>query len=118
MLLFPALLLGGCAGLVLTPTPPQAHPSDLRVTMRDGGSLLFQDGHWRLTPAGIEGRALDQHSSGRGMIDTSVSYLQIAAAEGNREDPWTQLMLTMLGVLIVVGLAGVILYAAFRATER
>ncbi len=50
--------------------------------------------------------------------DTTISYVQIAAADSRGEDPWTQLLLTILGVLIVIGISGLILYAAFRATER
>ena len=80
---------------------------------------MFYHDQWQLTLTGIEGKAeIRQNGFPSYTTDTTISYFQVAAVDSRGEDPWTQLLLTILGVIIVIGLAGVILYAAFRATER
>lgn len=94
--------------------------SALRVTTRDGGELLFAENGWRLTTAGIEGNAGITTADGAHYAkDTTLSYWDAAtAAPGGRNNTMGQFMLTILGVILVLGLAAIILYAAFLATAR
>ncbi len=92
----------------------------LRVTTHDRGELLFSENGWRLTTSGIEGRALVSTADGvQYAKDTTLSYSDAAsAAATGRSDTMSQFMLTILGVILVLGLAAIILYAAFLATAR
>ncbi|MBE0645559.1 MAG: hypothetical protein IH600_15865 [Bacteroidetes bacterium] len=92
----------------------------LRVTTHDRGELLFQEDGWRLTTGGIEGRALVHTADGVDYAkDTTLSYWDAASASpAGRSNTMSQFMLTILGVILVLGLAAIILYAAFLATAR
>ncbi len=92
----------------------------LRVTTHDRGELLFAENGWRLTASGIEGSALVKSENGEQYAkDTTLSYRDAATASpGGRSNTMGQFMLTILGVILVLGLAAIILYAAFLATAR
>jgi hypothetical protein len=92
----------------------------LRVTTHDRGELLFAENGWSLTTGGIEGRALVRTADGVEYAkDTTLSYYDAASASpSGRSDTMSQFMLTILGVILVLGLAAIILYAAFLATAR
>ena len=101
------------------PQSPEALPG-LRVQTRDGASLLFAENGWRLTLEGIDGSATV--TTGDGMqyaADTTLSYWDASsAAATGRNSTMSQFLLTILGVILVLGLAAIILYAAFLATAR
>jgi hypothetical protein len=101
-------------------TASGAHLSALRVTTHDRGELLFAENGWRLTTAGIEGDARITTADGEQYSkDTTLSYWDAATATpGGRNNTMGQFMLTILGVILVLGLAAIILYAAFLATAR
>lgn len=105
--------------LTIINQPNNAQHAGLSLSTRNGSDVMFQENNWQLTLTGISGKA-EIHQSGLPSYtkDTTISYFHVAAVDSRGEDPWTQLLLTILGVIIVIGLAGVILYAAFRATER
>lgn len=118
-LLLMALWWGCSAPLRLGGGSPASPAAGLAIRTQDGSAVTFARESWRLTFSGIEGEASITPSAGVSYLrDTTISYFQVAAVDSRDEDPWTQLLLTILGVIIVIGLAGVILYAAFRATER
>ncbi len=125
LLLFPGAvllliaLLAGCSVPLHLGGAPASPAPGLAIRTHDGSAVTFARESWRLTFSGIEGKADITPSAGASFSrDTTISYFQVAAVDTRDEDPWTQLLLTILGVIIVIGLAGVILYAAFRATER
>lgn len=127
MLLILSLLLytTGCAPqLALQPHSPDGHAaaalSGLRVTTHDRGELLFAEDRWQLTLEGIQGPALVTSADGAVYsADTTLSYWDAAsAASTGRTSTMSQFMLTILGVILVLGLAAIILYAAFLATAR
>ena len=92
----------------------------LHVTTDDNSSLLFHRNSWRLTISGIRGTA-DVYPAGGGYFtsDTTLSYWDTASASpAGRSSSMSQFMLTLLGVILVLGLAALILYAAFLATDR
>lgn len=92
----------------------------LQVQTKDGGTLLFADNGWRLTMDGIAGQALvtDVHGL-QFSADTTLSYWDASsAASTGRDNTMSQFLLTVLGVILVLGLAAIILYAAFLATAR
>lgn len=92
----------------------------LHVTTDDNSSLLFHRDTWQLTVSGIRGTA-DVYPAGGGYFtaDTTLSYWETASASpAGRSSTMSQFMLTILGVILVLGLAAVILYAAFLATKR
>lgn len=112
-------IIGGCANLSIPETAQTGAPGFLSLTTRSGSSVTFNENAWKLTLTGIEGRALvHPKESPSFTVDTTISYLQVAAVDSRGEDPWVQLLLLILGVLLVIGLVGIIIYAAFRATER
>jgi hypothetical protein len=92
----------------------------LRVSTRDDGMLLFAEDGWRLTMSGIEGQALVTTADGAQFTaDTTLSYWDAtSAASTGRGNTMSQFLLTILGVILVLGLAAIILYAAFLATAR
>ena len=94
--------------------------SGLRVTTHDRGELLFAADRWQLTFEGIKGPALVTSADGAlYSADTTLSYWDAAsAASTGRTSTMSQFMLTILGVILVLGLAAIILYAAFLATAR
>ena len=117
--LFAAFVLIGCSSSLMMNPPSGSPQPSLSISTRGGSDIMFYKDQWQLTSAGIRGKAeIRQDGFPSYTKDTTVSYFQVAAVDSRGEDPWTQLLLTILGVLIVIGLAGVILYAAFRATER
>jgi len=133
--LLPLLLLLAIAGCTpqLSLLPPmtgssvstgapkmEARPSGLRVRTHDDGTLLFHGDDWRLTPTGIRGKADVSTAEGTTYTtDTTLSYWDAAeAGPAGRQSTMGQFMLTILGVILVLGLAAIILYAAFLATDR
>jgi hypothetical protein len=92
----------------------------LRVTTHDRGELFFAENGWKLTTTGIEGNALVQTADGQHFAkDTTLSYWDAASASpAGRSNTMSQFMLTILGVILVLGLVAIILYAAFLATAR
>lgn len=94
--------------------------SGLRVTTHDRGELLFSENGWTLTTSGIAGNALIRTADGQTFSkDTTLSYLDaMSASPAGRDNTMSQFMLTILGVILVLGLAAIILYAAFLATAR
>lgn len=110
----------GCSSSIIGQKQFAANSSSsLHVTTYDGSQFVFPENNWRLTFSGITGKVMSGTDELPDHLrDTTISYIQIAAADSRGEDPWTQLLLTILGVLIVIGISGLILYAAFRATER
>ena len=130
------LLLGMCAILAVASgcsSPfPLTHPSaaysaddarlsGITVTARDRTTLRYHDDSWHLTLEGIAGTASIVQQDGTTIEkDTTLSYAEISAAESSsgRGSTMTQFLLTILGVVLVIGLAAIILYAAFRATDR
>lgn len=92
----------------------------LRVTTDDDGLLFFHRGSWQLTMRGIRGTA-DVYPAEGGFhtTDTTLSYWSTSSASpAGRSSTMGQFMLTLLGVILVLGLAAIILYAAFLATDR
>jgi len=89
------------------------------IQTKDNAVMTFHDG-WGLTWSGVRGSA--DISTGEGTLsvpDTTISYWNIDKAEASRRDNTTrQFLLTILGVILVIGLAAIILYAAFIATDR
>lgn len=126
------LLLAGCTPqFALSPHAQTGHavsvtgqdggiPGGLHVRTHDNGTLLFHGDDWRLTPSGIRGTADVETEDGRMYTtDTTISYWDTAeAGPAGRQSTMGQFMLTILGVILVLGLAAIILYAAFLATDR
>jgi hypothetical protein len=84
-------------------------------------TLQFHEGEWSLTWGGIKGRA--DLVTDEGIIpvrDTTLSYADVASAStgGGRGNTTEQFLKTILGVILIIGLAALILYAAFPATDR
>jgi len=92
----------------------------LLVQTRNEGHLLFHENEWRLSMRGIQGRADITTPDGVSFTaDTTLSYFQAITAEATgRSTTMSQFLLTILGVILVIGLAAIILYAAFLATDR
>lgn len=116
------LIIGGCSSGqgTLSPYTQASGPSGLIVRTHDEGRLFFHDEQWRLTMQGISGRAEVTTADGEHYsADTTLSYWSAEAAESSgRSNTMGRFMLTVLGVILVLGLAGIILYAAFLATDR
>lgn len=98
----------------------EAITAGLRVRTHDNGTLLFHRDDWRLTPSGIRGTAdVTAEDGSTYTTDTTLSYWDTAeASPAGRQSTMGQFMLTILGVILVLGLAAIILYAAFLATDR
>jgi len=117
-----AFLTSGCATIfqpVQNTTP--THLSSINVQTNDRHSFTFAEDSWRLTFNGIEGHTLSTDKDGLAHgTDTTLSYWAVssAAASGGRSSSMTQFLLTILGVILIIGLAAVVLYAAFLATDR
>lgn len=92
----------------------------LMVRTNEGGRLFFHDKQWKLTMSGIAGTADVTAADGaQYTADTTLSYFSAEAAQSSgRTSTMGQFMLTILGVILVLGLAAIILYAAFLATDR
>lgn len=127
ILVFVSLALSACTPhFALTPhgTLPapseQQHLTGLTVYTHDDAALRFHENTWKLTFTGISGTAdVETDDGDRYTTDTTLSYWDAAsAAPAGRSSTMSQLMLTILGVILVLGLAGIILYAAFLATDR
>jgi len=115
------LLFPGCAPqFALSPPSSQTPVDGIRVTTKNHGTLLFHDSHWDLTWSGVSGHATVRDATGATFeADTTLSYWDVSsAAASGRSNTMTQFLLTILGVVLVIGLAALILYAAFRATDR
>jgi hypothetical protein len=89
------------------------------VETRDRSTLRFDDG-WELTFEGIAGTAeVSNNDESTFRTDTTLSYWDVtSAAPARRDNTMRQFLLTILGVILVIGLAAIILYAAFIATDR
>jgi hypothetical protein len=117
----------GCAGLASF-SAPSARPTagvssafnGIRITTKDNATLLFQDQRWTLTAGGIEGYASVQPSDGGAYDkDTTLSYWDVSSATSSgRTSTTKQFLLTILGVILVIGLAALVLYAAFPVNDR
>lgn len=92
----------------------------IRITTKDDATLLFQDRRWTLTAGGIEGYASVQPSDGSAYDkDTTLSYWDVSSATSSgRTSTTKQFLLTVLGVILVIGLAALVLYAAFPVNDR
>jgi hypothetical protein len=95
--------------------------SGIRVETHDRSTFQFQEGTWSLTMEGIAGKA--DIFTDEGVLpsrDTTLWYGDVAsaAAGGGRGSTVTQFLLNILGIILVIGLAALILYAAFPATDR
>ena len=92
----------------------------LLVRTHDDGRLLFAENGWKLTLEGIAGNAMVTGADGtQYAADTTLSYWDASsAAATGRNSTMSQFLLTILGVILVLGLAAIILYAAFLATAR
>ncbi|MCB2203273.1 hypothetical protein KQI65_00885 [bacterium] len=95
-------------------------PNGLQVRTHDNSTMLFRGDQWQLTPSGIRGTAEVRTEAGDSFTtDTTLSYWDAAeAAPAGRQGTMSQFMLTILGVILILGLAAIILYAAFLATDR
>lgn len=121
------IFFSGCSSpyMSMQPTTPYggatSDVSGITVVTRDRTTLQYQEDAWRLTPDGIAGTASIRLADGTTFEkDTTLSYVQVSAVEttSGRGSTMTQFLLTILGVILVLGLAAIILYAAFRATDR
>ncbi len=92
----------------------------LRITTTDQGTLRFRESDWDLTVEGIRGHARVEPAVGPAYdADTVLSYFSVAAAASDgRATSLKQYLLTVLGIILVIGLAAIVLYAAFLATDR
>lgn len=117
----------GCAPqLAMQHTGPGGFPEGngqlpgLRVATHAGPTVQFMENGWTLGVDGIRGTALIMHADGtQYSADTTLSYFDASAAVSTgRSSTMGQFMLTILGVILVLGLAAIILYAAFLATAR
>lgn len=115
------IVIPGCAPQ-FTLSPPAGGPDvdGIRVETKKSGTLLFHEHRWDLTWSGISGHATVRDGEGVSYeADTTLSYWDVSsAAAAGRGSTMTQFFLTILGVILVIGLAALILYAAFRATDR
>lgn len=109
----PGHLLGGAASA--------GAASGLVLHMHDASTVQFDAEKWDLTVRGVRGHAeIQGHDGTLRTADTTISYWDIssAAAGPGRGTLLSQFLLTILGVILVIGLAAIILYAAFLATNR
>lgn len=116
-----AVLLQGCAGTGQYPfQSPQQYGSGIMVTTQSEDHLFFRDEQWELTWSGIHGTAeIHTFDGASWTADTTLSYLDAAAAQPiDRGGGMKNYLLTVLGIILVLGLAAIILYAAFLATDR
>lgn len=93
----------------------------LVLHMHDASTVHFASERWELTTRGVRGRAQIHADDGSlREADTTISYWDVssAAAGPGRGTLLSQFLLTILGVILVIGLAAIILYAAFLATDR
>lgn len=93
----------------------------LLLHMHDASTVRFAAEKWELTVQGVRGEAeILGHDGTLRTADTTISYWDVssAAAGPGRGTLLSQFLLTILGVILVIGLAAIILYAAFLATKR
>ncbi|MBR9977258.1 MAG: hypothetical protein KFH87_04140 [Bacteroidetes bacterium] len=92
----------------------------LLVTTADRSQVLFPADDWTLTTAGIRGNALVTTADGQQFTaDTTLAYVDaVSASPTERGVTMNQFLLTILGVILVLGLVAIIIYAAFLATAR
>lgn len=120
--LLAGLLLAGCGSMpAMRSAGSHASVSGIRVETHDHSTFQFQEGAWSLTLEGIAGKA--DIFTDAGTLpdrDTTLWYGDVAsaAAGGGRGSTVTQFLLNILGIILVIGLAALILYAAFPATDR
>ncbi len=122
LLIFGVIVLSGCASQFGISTQPGQYSGSpgLLVRTHDEQHLFFKNDQWRLTLEGIAGRAEVTTTEGlHYTVDTTLSYWNTQSAEATgRNNTMGRFMLTVLGIILVLGLAGIILYAAFLATDR
>ena len=98
----------------------QGSTDRISITTHDRATFDFHEG-WELTMRGVQGHA-DIYPSEGGVLqaDTTLSYWNVSSAAdtGGRGNTTTKFLLTILGIILVIGLAALILYAAFPATNR
>jgi hypothetical protein len=104
---------------LMTDVNPAPWPG-LLVTTTDHSQVLFAADDWTLTMAGIRGNALVTTADGlQFSADTTLAYTDaVSASPTDRGVTMNQFLLTILGVILVLGLVGIIIYAAFLATAR
>lgn len=116
------LFMTGCASDLSLLREGERPPATdgLLLRTRDDARMFFRDEEWKLTTTGIAGRAWITTTDGAAFhADTTLSYFDADAASGTgRTTTMKQFLLTILGVILVIGLAAIILYAAFLATDR
>lgn len=116
------LFIPGCLPLPsLQQGPGQQPSSGIRVMTHNRSTFQFNEGDWSLTSSGIRGRADIFTEDGiTPARDTTLSFADVASAStgGGRGNTTEQFLKTILGVILVIGLAALILYAAFPATDR
>jgi hypothetical protein len=121
LLILAGTALTGCATLSTFPAPTPRGPVDgIRITTTSDATMLFHDNRWSLGWSGVTGHAtVNEGTAAAYEADTTLSYGDItSAAASGRGNTMTQFLETILGVVLVIGLAALILYAAFRATDR
>ena len=120
LFLFLFVLQGCVPQLAVSPRDRAAVVDGIRIETKENSSLLFHANRWDLTWSGVSGHATIIDAQGSTFEkDTTVSYWDVSsAAASGRGNTMTQFLLTILGIILVIGLAALILYAAFRATDR
>jgi hypothetical protein len=87
--------------------------------MHDNSTAVFPDNQWTLTFRGVRGTGSFQMQDGVCFTrDTTISYWDVSSASAAHGNTLGQFLLTVLGIILVIGLAAIILYAAFLATDR
>ncbi len=120
---FLLFMISGCGMTTSFNAGVSSNEYSLALQTTDQSHFLFHRGKWTLDLKGVSGTADRVDDNGTmTRTDTTVSYTNIASATspagGSRGNTMEQFLLTILGVILVIGLAGLMLYAAFRATER
>ncbi len=109
------------SGTGFAPLGDVARDAELVLYTHGAALVSFAVDRWELTARGVRGHAMIQTQDGLAFeTDTTIAYGDVAsAASGSgRGTLLSQFLLTILGVILVIGLAAIILYAAFLATDR
>jgi hypothetical protein len=115
--------IAGCTGIregsLPANLPAGMNENLLRLETHDRTVFSFSN-DWTVTMSGIKGSAVVEPADGTVITkDTTVSYYDITSAAGTgRGKTVSQFLLTVLGVVLIIGLAAIVLYAAFLATDR
>jgi hypothetical protein len=115
------IILAGCAVQPFASSPAARTQSagGIKLVMHDNSTAVFPDNQWSLTFRGVRGTGSFQTLDGACFTrDTTISFWEVSSASAVRGNTLGQFMLTVLGIILVIGLAAIILYAAFLATDR